>query len=110
MISKSVNSKPRDASLVPPSVSSKLARCDCPDFSNSGEKKENYGIIAGSLHGGDFILANFSPPSQSIRYMEHDYPPAFWWGGNSIPHGAVVEQTDTSVFLQKEKYHEESDR
>ena len=85
-----------------PSVSSKLASCDCPDFPNSGEKKENYGIIAGSLHAEDFILANFSP-HVSIRYMEHDYPPAFWWGGNSIPHGAVVEQTDTSVFLQKEK-------
>jgi hypothetical protein len=42
--------------------------------------------------------------------MEHNYPPAFWRGGNSMQQGAVVEQTDTSVFLQKEKCHEEFDR
>ena len=109
MISKSANSRRGDASLLYPSVSSKLASCDCPDFPNSGEKKENYGIIAGSLHAGRLYSGQFEPPCQSIRYMEHDYPPAFWWGGNSMQQGAVVEQTDTSVFLQ-EKCHEESDR
>ena len=80
-----------------------MASCDCSDFPDGGEKKENYDIIAGSSTRGDFILANFSPQVNQFDIWSTIIRPHSGVGWNSIQQEAVVEQIDTSVFLQKEK-------
>ena len=35
--------------------------------------------------------------------MEHDYPPAFWWGGSSIQQGAVSSNRQIRLFSCKKR-------